>query len=53
MGWPQWIIALLLALDVVASGILHGAPRAPVRFEEKAAEIAILVLLLHAGGFWR
>lgn len=52
MGWPQWVLAVALAFEVLASLLLDGRPRLPIDFGRKALEILVLALLLHAGGFW-
>lgn len=51
--WPQWTMAGLLVLSVIAGigkdGQIDPKPR---RMEHAFLEVALLVWLLWAGGFW-
>ena len=53
MGSAQWIVAILMASEVIAAFFIDGWPRPPVSFESNVIEVSALALLLHAGGFWR
>lgn len=53
MGWPQWVTAVLLVLQVLGGWVLHGKAREPFSFSGAVLSAAIMALLLQAGGFWR
>lgn len=53
MGWPQWVIAGMLLLNVIMSFALDGQSRGPWSFSGAALSAALFALLLHAGGFWK
>lgn len=52
MGWPQWTLAVLLGLGLIIAFQRDGQPRPPWSFEDAFTSVLIIVLILHAGGFW-
>jgi len=53
MGWPQWVIAILLFMQVLGGFVLDGRPRTPWSFSDSVLAAAVYALLFYAGGFWK
>jgi len=53
IGWAQWVVAVLLVVELFAASVLHGQPRPPTNLSSKILELSVIALLLHAGGFWK
>lgn len=51
-GWPQWTLALLMALSLWANVNDHGKPRGPSNANIALIALCIEFGLLYAGGFW-
>lgn len=53
-AWPQWIMASLLILEIIAGGCMHGLPRSNPNFSVGSAIINVLatLTLLVFGGFF-
>lgn len=51
-GFPQWAIAVLLALELILAFILDGQPRPNYSACRHALSVAIVLVLLWQGGFW-
>ncbi len=51
--WPQWTEAALFALSLISTAILDGDPKKGKHsFAVTLCSIAIVVFILHMGGFW-
>ncbi|WAJ26885.1 hypothetical protein [Antarcticirhabdus aurantiaca] len=51
-GFPQWILAVLIAIELSLAFILDGQPRPNYSACRHGLAVAILLVLLWWGGFW-
>lgn len=54
MGWPQWIVLLILLLSFTVNAVKHGHEKPASRYDVMDATVAVLVwlVLLQWGGFF-
>ena len=51
-GWPQWVMLGTIALNLIMQAVLHGQPRAKFNVGWASLDMAFLVGLLIAGGYF-
>jgi len=52
MGWPQWVLIILMGVELLGVAHLHGTPRKPYEFWGVLVDTAIMTFLLWKGGFF-
>lgn len=51
--WPQYVVAALYALNILAVANMHGKPRSGKRnFPGTAISVSLGAWILYMGGFW-
>ena len=52
--WPQWTVAILATLNIVAAAALHDEPKRPSKhsFPIQLVSAAISTIILVCGGFY-
>lgn len=52
MGWPQWVLLVLMVLTCLGYFIKDGKPREDWQWEHGIINFALSWWLLWMGGFW-
>ena len=50
--WPQWAVAVLMAVNLLFAAHMHGEPRGDYNFLDAAIAVTLTSALLYFGGFW-
>ena len=51
-GWPQWVMAVLMGLNLYIYFAKHGEPKGTWDVRDGILNFVVMSWLLYMGGFW-